>query len=116
MCGLLENRLVFAVASVWFVIVKRPGVSVAGKFVTRNHAGLPPETRGLAGVCDRTGALDVGTLVRGVRARDDEWLRWAEAAAAAGESLNGWLRRAASEQAQLEEALRRADGERSGGV
>jgi hypothetical protein len=42
-----------------------------------------------------------------VRPSEAEKARWREAAAAAGESLHAWVRRAANEAAALEEAIRR---------
>lgn len=49
----------------------------------------------------------MATSVRGVRARDEEWALFVEAAGLAGLSLNGWLRRAGRDAAALESSLRR---------
>jgi hypothetical protein len=43
--------------------------------------------------------------VRSVKASDEEWTAWEGAAAAAGLSVNGWMRRAANEQVGLERAV-----------
>ena len=45
--------------------------------------------------------------VRGVGASEVEWARWTRAAELAGLKRNKWVRRALSDRAGLEEALRR---------
>ena len=47
----------------------------------------------------------MSSVVRSVRASGELWGRWGAAADAAGLSLNGWMVRAATRVAELEEAL-----------